>query len=173
MGTTVEIKPADHISAGCVGKVGNRTFFIQARKGLDVTTLLCEKFQVQQLASGIREFIQELQRNNPDLSPPELDYVVSDMELQEPLEPVFRVGQMGCGYDNDDDLVVLFAQELTNDGEDATEAATARIWATRSQMMVMGIHGEEVASRGRQICGNCLQPMDPEGHFCPKRNGHR
>ena len=173
MGTTVEMKPADYISAGCVGKIGNRTFFIQARKGVDVITLLCEKFQVQQLASGIREFTEELQQNNPDLSPLELNYVETDMELQEPLEPLFRVGQMGVGYDEDGDLVVLFAQEITNDGEDATEVAAARIWATRSQMMVMGIHGEEVASRGRQVCGNCLQPMDPEGHFCPKRNGHR
>ena len=39
------------------------------------------------------------------------------MELQEPLEPLFRVGQMGVGYDEDGDLVVLFAQEITNDGE--------------------------------------------------------
>ena len=90
MGTTVEMKPADYISAGCVGKIGNRTFFIQARKGVDVITLLCEKFQVQQLASGIREFTEELQQNNPDLSPLELNYVETDMELQEPLEPLFR-----------------------------------------------------------------------------------
>jgi hypothetical protein len=62
---------------------------------------------------------------------------------------------------------------LTSEEEDAADAGTARIWATRSQMMVMGAHGDEVASRGRPICGNCLQPMDPQGHFCPKRNGHK
>ena len=69
MATLVEMNPADHISAGCVGEVGNRTFFIQARKGSDFLTLLCEKFQLQQLASGIREFTDELQRNDPDLPP--------------------------------------------------------------------------------------------------------
>ena len=173
MGAVVEMNPTDHISAGCVGEVGKRTFFIQARKDLDCLTLLCEKFQVQQLASGIREFTEELQRKNPDLPGPILDYTEAEMELQEPLEPLFRVGQMGLGYDEESDLIVLVAQELTSEEDEVTEAGTARIWATRSQMLVFGAHGDEVASRGRQICGNCLQPMDPEGHFCPKSNGHR
>ncbi len=173
MDAAVELNPADHISAGCVGEIGERTFFIQARKDSDLLTLLCEKFQLQQLASGIREFTEELHQKNPDLPPPILEYTEAEMELQEPLEPLFRVGQMGVGYDEENDLMVLVAQEMTNDEEDATEARTARIWATRSQMLVMGVHGHEVASRGRPLCGNCLQPMDPEGHFCPKRNGHR
>ena len=173
MATLVEMSPADHISAGCVGEVGNRTFFIQARKESDFLTLLCEKFQLQQLASGIREFTEELQRNDPDLPPLVLDYTEAEMELQEPLEPLFRVGQMGVGYDKENDLMVLVAQEMTSEEDDAAEARTARIWATRLQMMVMGEHGDEVASRGRPICGNCLQPISPEGHFCPKSNGHK
>lgn len=173
MDAVVEINPADHISVGCVGAVGKRTFFIQARKDYDVITLLCEKFQVQQLAYGIREFTRELERKNPDLPPPTLDYTEADMELQEPLEPLFRVGQMGVGYDEENDLMVLVAHELTSEEEDAAKAGTARIWSTRAQMLAMGAHGDEVASRGRPICGNCLQPMNPEGHFCPKRNGHK
>ncbi len=173
MGALVEMNPADHITAGCVGEVGKRTFFIQARKDSDLLTLLCEKFQMQQLAGGIREFTEELQRKNPDLPEPVLDYMEAEMELQEPLEPLFRVGQMGVGYDDENDLMVLVAQELTGEEDDAADAGTVRIWATRSQMLVMGAHGDEVASRGRPICGNCLQPMDPQGHFCPKRNGHK
>jgi uncharacterized repeat protein (TIGR03847 family) len=173
MGAVVEMHKVDHISAGCVGDVGNRIFFIQARKESDLLTLLCEKFQVQQLAAGIRDFIEELHRKNPDLAPPVLDYTEAEMELWEPLEPLFRVGQMGVGYDEEKDLMILVAQALTSEEEQAAEASTARIWATRSQMVVMGAHGDEVASRGRPTCGNCLQPIDPEGHFCPKSNGHR
>jgi predicted amidophosphoribosyltransferase len=26
---------------------------------------------------------------------------------------------------------------------------------------------------GRPICSMCGQPIDPEGHFCPRKNGHR
>ena len=44
---------------------------------------------------------------------------------------------------------------------------------TRSQMMAVAHWGMSVASKGRPVCGNCLQPMDPEGHFCPRRNGHK
>lgn len=173
MGAVVEMHKADHISAGCVGDVGDRTFFIQASKESDLLTLLCEKFQVQQLASGIRDFVEELQRKNPDLAPSTLDYTEAEMELREPLEPLFRVGHMGVGYDEENDMMVLVAQASTSEEEQVTDASTARIWATRSQMVVMGAHGDEVASRGRPTCGNCLQPIDPEGHFCPKSNGHR
>ena len=80
---------------------------------------------------------------------------------------------MGLSFDKENDLMVLVAQELTSEEEDADEAGTARIWATRSQRLVMSARADEVASRGRPICGNCLQPMDLDGHFCPKRNGHR
>jgi hypothetical protein len=31
----------------------------------------------------------------------------------------------------------------------------------------------ELAGRGRPICGNCGEPIDAGGHFCPKRNGHK
>ena len=30
----------------------------------------------------------------------------------------------------------------------------------------------EVVSQGRPICALCGRPVNPEGHFCPKRNGH-
>ena len=32
--------------------------------------------------------------------------------------------------------------------------------------------GADVATRGRPICPQCGQPMEPEGPFCPKKNGH-
>ena len=57
--------------------------------------------------------------------------------------------------------------------EDESEAITVRIWATSLQMLQMASHGEEQISRGRPICGNCMQPIDPKGHFCPKSNGHK
>jgi uncharacterized repeat protein (TIGR03847 family) len=47
-----------------------------------------------------------------------------------------------------------------------------RFWATRDQMAAMGLHVRQVAGQGRPICPLCGQPMDPEGHFCPRQNGH-
>jgi hypothetical protein len=33
--------------------------------------------------------------------------------------------------------------------------------------------GMNVAAHGRPTCPQCGEPMDPEGHFCPKKNGHK
>jgi predicted amidophosphoribosyltransferase len=30
-----------------------------------------------------------------------------------------------------------------------------------------------VVNRGRPICPQCGEPMDPAGHFCPKKNGNK
>jgi uncharacterized repeat protein (TIGR03847 family) len=95
------------------------------------------------------------------------------MQLKVPVDPAFRVGQLGLGYDQERDLLVLVAQEVVAEGRDPEEASTARFFATRSQMRALGAYGQELVKQGRPTCGNCGQPMDPEGHFCPRSNGHK
>ena len=72
---------------------------------------------------------------------------------------------------------VLFADLVgftsLSEGRDPEEANTARFFATRSQMRALGAYGQELVKQGRPTCGNCGQPMDPEGHFCPRSNGHK
>ncbi len=169
-GNTIELKPITRITANCTGQPGNRTFYIQARQDFQLVTLLVEKFQVQQLATGIAQFVQQLQERNPDLEPATSDYYTPNMLLEPPVEAIFRVGQIGLGYDEDMDLIVLVAQENEDDPDNSR---VARFWGTRSQMLAMGAYGAWVASQGRPICGNCLSPIDVDGHFCPQRNGHR
>jgi len=53
------------------------------------------------------------------------------MSLEEPLEPQFRIAQMGIGYDADRDMVVLVTQGLQED--DAESAPTARFSATANK----------------------------------------
>jgi uncharacterized repeat protein (TIGR03847 family) len=93
-----------------------------------------------------------------------------DLVLQEPIEPLFRVGQMGLGYDEDADMLIIVAQELTDDSE---EMSVARFWASRAQMKALSEHSLEVVEAGRPVCPLCDNPIDPEGHFCPRRNGHK
>ena len=95
------------------------------------------------------------------------------MRITPPVDPIFRVGEMGLGYEAEGDLVVLVARELIEEGEDVETAGVVRFWCTRSQIRAMCRWGIEIASRGRPICPQCGEPMDPEGHFCPKRNGHK
>ncbi len=95
------------------------------------------------------------------------------MRIQPPVDPMFRVGELGLGYDMDNDLVVLVARELVGEDEDAEQARTVRFWCSRGQIRAMCHWGMEVAARGRPLCPQCGEPMDPEGHFCPKKNGHK
>jgi uncharacterized repeat protein (TIGR03847 family) len=95
------------------------------------------------------------------------------MRINPPVDPLFRIGELGLGYDADSDLVVLIARELLGEGEEAQEADVVRFWCSRSQLRAMCHWGMEVASRGRPLCPQCGEPMDPEGHFCPKKNGHK
>jgi uncharacterized repeat protein (TIGR03847 family) len=78
---------------------------------------------------------------------------------------------MGLGYDESEDAVVLVVQELTTE-EESGDARIARFWATRSQMQAISRHALEVVAMGRPICPLCSRPIDAEGHFCPKSNGH-
>jgi uncharacterized repeat protein (TIGR03847 family) len=172
-GIEFEIKPVTHITTGAVGPPGKRVFYLQGRSDEIVITLIVEKQQVQSLAVGLEQFLGDLSGRHPDLPLAESNFDEFEMRLQEPLEPLFRVGHIGLGYDEESDLLVLVAREIQLPDEDPEEASSARFWCTRSQLRRMCHWGLSLADRGRPICGNCGEPIDPEGHFCPKRNGHK
>ena len=97
--------------------------------------------------------------------------ILQDMRLREPIEALFRVGNMGLGYNESEQQIVLIAYELVDEEEE--EPNVVSFWATRLQMLSLVRHAREIVAAGRPICGNCGRPMDPAGHFCPNRNGHR
>ncbi|MFP4440141.1 MAG: DUF3090 family protein [Chloroflexaceae bacterium] len=166
---TYDLEAVQRITAGAVGQPGNRVFYVQARRGNRMISLLAEKEQVRALAEAIAQLLDDLAEKNPGLSTTD-DILVTNMSLEEPLEPEFRIGQMGLGYDNERDMVVLVIQGMAEETSD--DAATARFSATRMQMRALSVHAAHVVAAGRPICGNCGRPIDPSGHFCPQRNGH-
>jgi uncharacterized repeat protein (TIGR03847 family) len=168
-----DLNPVSRITTGAIGPPGKRVFYLQARQGSDLVTLIVEKAQIQSLAVGLEQFLQELREQYPDLDEAESSFVETAMDLETPIDPAFRVGQLGLGYDRPTDRVVIVAHELQVEGEDPELATVARFWCSRSQLLALGHWGMELAGRGRPICGNCGEPMDPEGHFCPRSNGHK
>jgi uncharacterized repeat protein (TIGR03847 family) len=174
-GEIFDLNPITHITAGAIGEPGQRTFYIQARQGSRLVTLLCEKQQVAALALGVEQLLEQLAQKDPERVGPSDQVLEIDMSLDEPLDPAFRVGQMGLGYDEDRNLLVLVAQELLPEGEDPATASSARFWGTATQMRTLARHAAEVVAAGRPLCPLCGEPMDPENpqdHFCPRRNGH-
>jgi uncharacterized repeat protein (TIGR03847 family) len=167
-----ELKPIRKITANAIGEPGKRVFYLQAKSDDQLVTLLIEKQQVQSLAIGVEQFLQDLHDRYPEIPQASQDYIESEMDLELPIDPAFRVGQLGLGYDEDSDLLILVAREVQTTETDDETGSVARFWCTRSQIRAMCHWALEIASRGRPICGNCGQPIDKDGHFCPKSNGH-
>jgi uncharacterized repeat protein (TIGR03847 family) len=167
-----DLNPVDRITADAVGEPGERVFFLQARRRLQLVTLLCEKEHVAALSLAIDQLLLSLADGDAEAVPEPDDVISRGMELEEPLDPAFRVGQVSLGYDEVSDLLVIIAYELLDEEDDSTPSL-ARFWATPAQMRALSLHGQEVVDAGRPTCAMCGEPIDPEGHFCPRKNGHR
>jgi uncharacterized repeat protein (TIGR03847 family) len=173
MAEEIDLQPLSHITTDAIGSPGKRVFYVQGWQGSRTITLIVEKIQIQSLAVGLEQFLAEIQQKFPDLPEASADFLEEKMHIQPPVDPLFRVGELGLGYDADRDLVVLVTRELLAEEQEPEEGRVVRFWCTRSQIRAMCHWGMEVASRGRAICPQCGEPMDPAGHFCPKRNGHK
>lgn len=167
MARHIELNPVSHLTIGTIGPPGQRTFYLQGSKGSNLVTLIIEKQQAAMLASSLETLLEELDANSPTSE--ERDPVWTDVRLREPLEPLFRVGNMGLGFNDETSRVVVVAYELVEEEE---EPNVVSFWASRSQALSLVKHALDAVRAGRPICGNCGQPMDAEGHFCPNRNGH-
>ncbi|MCB0163541.1 MAG: DUF3090 family protein, partial [Anaerolineae bacterium] len=159
----------NRITIGAVGEPGQRMFLLQASQTSSNVTLKIEKEQARVLAVSTTELLDELDEKYPRSFSKVDRPLTSDLMLREPMEPEFVVGQIGLGYDQDQDMVVLVVQEIQVDTDE--DVATVRFWATRSQMKALSEHTLEVVNQGRPICPLCESPIDPDGHFCPKSNG--
>jgi len=150
----IELNPVDFITVGTIGPKGQRIFHLQGGKDKQLVSLIIEKEQAFALSEAIREMLDDLEERHPDpdKSKP-VDLSTIDMELREPIEPVFRVAQMGLGYDEDHDMVVLVAQELVVPEEDTDptliDPSIVRMWCSREQMRTLSLHTLEVVQAGR------------------------
>jgi len=169
----LDLNPVDHLTADAIGPPGKRVFYIQGWQGERTVTLIIEKIQLQTLAVGVEQFLAEIQEKFPTLQEASADYVEDHMHINPPVDPLFRAGEIGLGFETEQDMIVLVVRELLPEDGEKEEAGVVRFWATRSQVRAMARWGMEVAGRGRAICPQCGQPMEPEGHFCPKKNGHK
>jgi uncharacterized repeat protein (TIGR03847 family) len=180
----VELDPVDKLTAGAIGDPGHRTFYLQAKSGPELVTVLVEKQQVELLAASILEILATVGAETAE-GPGE-----DELGLEDPVEPRFRAGRLSIGYEERRDLMLLEIEELEeeedeneedeegssaleDDDEPSADLDRIRLWATREQMLALSRHSAAVAAQGRPRCQFCGNPLDPEGHICPAMNGHR
>jgi uncharacterized repeat protein (TIGR03847 family) len=162
--TDFDLREPDRFTAGAVGEPGARVFYLQAAQGAEVVSLRLEKQQVGALAQYLLGVLSDL----PVVPLAELP---TDLTLVEPVLPEWIVGTLSVAYDEAEDRVVLQAEELVD--EEAGEVpGHARFHLTRAQVVAYCSHAEGLMASGRPPCPICGQPMDPDGHICPRSNGH-
>lgn len=188
--------------AGTVGQPGERVFFLQAREGNRITSVACEKQQVSVLAEHLDKVLDEVaKRAAAGLSSLSATRSSDVDPLDAPITEEFRVGTMTIAWDPSVDRIVieLFSSEGAEDSEDdpsadlgtqaasevtqigrgdsveeevsANEVFVVRITPTYARDFVL--RAQALVSAGRPPCPFCSQPLDPEGHICPRANGYR
>lgn len=188
--------PPERFITGTVGDPGDRTFFLQAREGGRVVSVVLEKVQVAVLAERLSELLGELERRGiasqpieapvtTSVTPPAETPVAANEDtgpLDEPLIEAFRAGSLTLGWDQDADLVLVEARAQDEDGEgvdpdddddedeDGPDLLRVRMTADAARAFVA--RAARVVAGGRPPCPLCGAPLDPRGHICPRRNGH-
>ncbi len=169
----LDFDSVSRITIEAVGTPGKRVFLLQAGHHPKGITLKLEKEQARILALSLAEFLEELDKKYPRTYAQSGTPSSSDLTLQNPSEPLFAVGQIGLGYDQEHDRVVLVIQEaLLSEEQEQQELITIRFWITRPQMKALSEHTLTIVNQGRPTCYFCDAPLDPETLFCPRHNGH-
>ncbi len=190
MSRSFELPDVEWATVGTIGPPGQRVFYLQARQGAEQITLKLEKQQVAAIAQFLGEILSDL---------PVADPLPDDdaMALVEPVLAEWAVGGLQLAYDTEADRIVIVAEEVGDDDiEDsddpavirpaggrerrtidrwATAPATAgmgRLSLTRTQAAAIVRRGWDLVSAGRPTCALCGRPIDPDGHSCPRTNGH-
>lgn len=180
----ITFDPVDVIATGAVGEPGHRAFFIQAQKAGQMLSVLVEKEQVAVLSERMVTLLDQVAEQFPVEDEPE-DPTAGLLE-GDPV-PLFRAVAIGIGFDPARRMVVLELHERPVEDEEDEDAVEdlpdpavgaeedgylARLYLSPAQARVMASRGIEAVAGGRPPCPLCGGPLDPEGHVCPKLNGH-
>lgn len=183
--------PPERFVAGTVGEPGQRAFFLQARSENQVTTVALEKQQVEILGQRVGELLDELMANQgtattiPALTPVAL---IDHDPLDQPLVEEFRAGTITLSWDEDDDRVVIEVfpvaeVEIAIETEEETLPDLPIEEPEPDELLVVRLPTDmarsfaartiSIVAAGRPPCPFCGQPVDPDGHLCPRANGYR
>jgi uncharacterized repeat protein (TIGR03847 family) len=158
----------DAIDAESIGTPGKRTFRLRLLRGDDSAALWMEKQQLAALGEALPRLLEQL--NTPDQHADEDAESIASFPEDPTIE--FKVGRMALGYAAQEDRLVLVAHDVEA-GEDESIPPTLSCRFTREQARSLSESCAEAVAGGRPICQLCHRPIDPEGHMCPRANGHQ
>ena len=153
------------IDAETFGEPGKRTFRLVLKSGRAIVTVWLEKEQLFQLSVALGEGVRRFP-NEQDTNPPLTGFTEwsgDDVSLE------FKARQLLLKYDTDLNGFHLEAHEADEEESSGTSVSCG---LTIPQSNALSEDAQRICASGRPPCFLCGLPIDPEGHVCPRANGH-
>ena len=190
----------DRFTCGAVGRPGNRTFYLQATKGGQVVSVALEKAQVAILAERLATLLLALRQggvaigSEPEDTQPALAEPIVEqfrvgaltlgwdserervvIEAQELTDEDVEDEGADDDDEGDDPLSPVSAQPapvriIASDLAEGPDGVRVQLEPEAAFTFATGAIATVQA--GRPPCPQCGAPLDPTGHFCPRRNGY-
>ena len=145
--TDIILDPIDFITIDTIGPKGKRVFHLQAGKGSQLVTFIIEKEQARALSEAVTDLLDDVDERRGETT--DVNFLSYDMELREPINPLFRIAQMGLSFDESRNMILLVAQELVLSDDEFEEPGVVRMWGTREQMRALCHQAMEMVKSGR------------------------
>ena len=149
-------------NAEAIGKPGKRTFRLILGSDAGTAFVWLEKEQLLELGLHLRRALALLEDVERAPTP--------DQPLPGPETPVveFKLGKQAVEYDEQNSLFRFWNYDV----EVEEDVPSLVFEATVERVEKFSDESLRVCSSGRPICELCHQPIDPDGHFCARSNGH-
>ena len=151
------------------GEPGRRTFRLVLKAGAANISVWLEKEQLFQLGVSLQEAVRRLsaeQRAGPS-GPTGPEWSGEELSLE------FKASHMLLKYETSGNAFYLEAHE--GDDEDRPqdrEGASVSGGIGIAQSVTLAEEALKICAAGRPPCFLCGLPINPEGHICPRANGH-
>ncbi len=161
-----EFGPVQHLSADAVGQPGQRRFRLRAiSQGGTYAFVWMEKEQLAAIGEAIETTLEHAEVALAPAGPPEPEPV---FPLEANLDLDVRAGRLSLGLNEETRRIVIVGAEAPTETEG--EAVSLEFDFDTARRLRAQIN--EVVAAGRPPCAFCGAPVDPEGHVCPRSNGH-
>lgn len=165
----LDLGVVESIAAEAIGEPGKRTFRVTPAGPRGVAVVWMEKEQLFQIGLAIKQFIATIA--------PSDDPAPYESESPAPLLPgsaEFKASDIRLRHDRDSDIFTIETADSESEAEDDDEEPEIVLQFSFPRHMAeeLAERAIEIVSAGRPRCPLCSGPIDPDGHICPKSNGH-
>jgi uncharacterized repeat protein (TIGR03847 family) len=162
LGTLSKVEPMTF------GQPGQRTFRLDLHSGPAICSVWLEKEQLLQLGVYLRDIVAGLSAEDKarDSRPQEAAWSGGETTID------FKAGQMSLRHDAESNSFYMQAHAQETEETPEGEGDSVSFWITVDQARELSEESLRICAAGRPICFLCGQPINPEGHVCPRANGH-